>query len=256
MESQIKIFENAEFGSVRTVEINGVPYFVGKDVATILAYKDTVDALRKHVDEEDKVKRPIPTNSGIQDMVVINESGVYSLVFRSKLPNAKKFKRWVTSEVLPSIRKTGSYSMQVSEKDLLALKVLNATNSTQRLTALSEYTECIKEPLIKTIEQQSSVISEQQPKVEYHDNVIHKKDLINTSAIAKDLGISATKLNKILHANGIIYKQGSVWLPYADKQWLITDGYADYYIYEDANVPQSLKWTEKGRKWIIETFFS
>ena len=255
MENQVKVFESAEFGSVRTVDIEGVVYFVGRDVATILAYKDTVDALRKHVDEEDKAKRPIPTNSGTQEMVVINESGVYSLVFRSKLPNAKKFKRWVTSEVLPSIRKTGSYSMQVSEKDLLALKVLNATNSTQRLTALSEYTEYIKEPLIKTIEQQSSIISEQQPKVEYHDNVIHKRDLITTSAIAKDLGITAVRLNKILHDNGVIFKQGSVWFPYADHQWLITDGYADYHIYEDKNVPQVLKWTEKGRKWIIETFF-
>lgn len=114
--NEIKIFNNAEFGEVRTVVVNGEPYFVGKDVALALGYSDTADAIKKHVDAEDKGVGEIPTPGGKQKMIIINESGVYSLVFGSKLPDAKKFKRWVTSEVLPSIRKTGGY---INNADLL-----------------------------------------------------------------------------------------------------------------------------------------
>ena len=105
----LQIFENAEFGKIRTVVLDGEPWFVGKDVAAALGYKDTSDALKKHVDEEDKLTRRFADSGQIREMYVINESGVYSLVFSSKLPTAKAFKRWVTSEVLPSIRRTGSY---------------------------------------------------------------------------------------------------------------------------------------------------
>ena len=104
-----KTFSNNEFGEIRVLEIEDEPWFVGKDVAIILGYKDTSDAIKKHVDEEDKGVGEIPTPGGKQNMKVINESGLYSLILSSKLPNAKKFKRWVTSEVLPSIRKHGTY---------------------------------------------------------------------------------------------------------------------------------------------------
>ena len=104
-----KTFSNNEFGEIRVLEIENEPWFVGKDVATILGYKDTSDAIKKHVDEEDKGVGEIPTPGGKQNMKVINESGLYSLILSSKLPNAKKFKRWVTNEVLPSIRKHGAY---------------------------------------------------------------------------------------------------------------------------------------------------
>lgn len=108
--NEIEIFKNEEFGEVRTLVVNNEPMFVGKDVALALGYKDTVNALKSHVDEEDKMGWQITTPSrGTQNATVINESGVYSLVFSSKLPDAKKFKHWVTSEVLPSIRKHGAY---------------------------------------------------------------------------------------------------------------------------------------------------
>lgn len=107
--NELQIFNNPEFGEIRAIEIDGEPWFVGKDVAAALGYKDTVNALKAHVDEEDKGGWRIATPSGEQQMVTINESGVYSLIFSSKLPKAKTFKRWVTSEVLPSIRKTGAY---------------------------------------------------------------------------------------------------------------------------------------------------
>ena len=111
MANEIKIFENEEFGSVRTMEINGEPYFVGKDVATILGYVKPENAIANHVDDEDKTTTLIQgTGSNYKsNAVIINESGLYSLILSSKLPNAKKFKRWVTSEILPAIRKTGGY---------------------------------------------------------------------------------------------------------------------------------------------------
>lgn len=106
---EIQIFNNEEFGQVRTVIIDGEPWFVGNDVAGILKYKDKYSALRKNVDEDDKRLCPVGSTSGVQETTVINESGLYSLIFNSKLESAKKFKHWVTSEVLPQIRKTGCY---------------------------------------------------------------------------------------------------------------------------------------------------
>lgn len=108
--NDLQIFSNSEFGNIRTVTIDGEPWFVGKDIAEALGYSNSRDALAKRVDAEDKGVANCDTPSGIQNMTVINESGLYSLILSSKLPNAKKFKRWVTSEVLPAIRKTGHYA--------------------------------------------------------------------------------------------------------------------------------------------------
>ena len=107
--NEIQIFNNPEFGDIRTVVIDGEPWFVGRDVCKALGYSDVKAGTRKNVDEEDKRVRPVDTPSGNQNMTIINESGLYSLIFGSKLESAKKFKKWVTSEVLPEIRKTGSY---------------------------------------------------------------------------------------------------------------------------------------------------
>ena len=125
MSKEIQIFKNDEFGQVRGVLINGEPYLIGKDVAEKLGYKNTSDALKKHVDDEDKGVAKCDTLGGIQEMTVINESGLYSLILSSKLPNAKKFKRWVTSEVLPQIRKTGSYQIPKMSKELQAIFMID-----------------------------------------------------------------------------------------------------------------------------------
>ena len=108
--NDVKIFNSEEFGQIRTVVIDGEPWFVGKDVAAALGYEKERNALQKHVDTDDALKRGVLTNGGVQEMTVINESGLYSLIFGSKLESAKKFKHWVTSEILPSIRKTGMFS--------------------------------------------------------------------------------------------------------------------------------------------------
>lgn len=118
---QLEIFENKEFGQVRTININGEPWFVGKDVAVALGYCDPADAIRTHVDKEDKGVGETPTPGGKQRVIIINESGLYSLILGSKLGSAKRFKRWVTSEVLPAIRKTGSYDMDEYSPEMKAI---------------------------------------------------------------------------------------------------------------------------------------
>ena len=136
--NELQIFNNPEFGKVRTIVIDGEPWFVGKDVAKALGYKDPVNALKAHVDNEDKKGGwQITTPSGEQQMTIINESGVYSLIFSSKLPKAKEFKRWVTSEVLPTIRKQGGYlTPKAAEK--LGQVAASVQALADRVTALED----------------------------------------------------------------------------------------------------------------------
>lgn len=149
--SELQVFNNAEFGSVRSLTVNGEPYFVGRDVAKILGYANPNDALAKHVDEEDKGVAKCDTLGGIQELTVINESGLYSLILSSKLPSAKRFKRWVTSEVLPAIRKHGVFVMDdiVNNTDALieALQAFKAERL-QRM-ALEEENAVHKTKIIK-----------------------------------------------------------------------------------------------------------
>ena len=121
MNNNLQVFKNNELGEIRTLMIGDQPYFVGKDVAKNLGYAKPTDAVRKHVDKEDRGVSKIETPSGVQEMTVINESGLYSLILRSDLPSANKFKRWVTNEVLPSIRKTGSYEIS-NQREINELK--------------------------------------------------------------------------------------------------------------------------------------
>ena len=246
---QLKIFESEEFGQVRTIVIDNEPWFVGKDVAKALGYKDSSDALKKHVGDDDKLTRRFADSGQNRKMYVINESGLYSLIFGSKLESAKRFKHWVTSEVLPSIRRTGNY---ISNEDQLRLGLFDkdplvVVQSHQKLVAIE--VDRVTAPLIAENE-------EMKPKADYHDEVLNKDDLINTTVIAKDLGLrSAAKLNNIMHSNNIIFKNSSgTWCPYADYEWLITENYADYKSYNVENSNPCLKWTEKGRKWIIENY--
>ena len=139
MENLVKVFENTEFGELRMVVVNDEPWFVGKDVAEALGYERGSKAVQDHVDEEDKDVVPIQDSIGrMQNTPVINESGVYSLVFGSKLPTAKSFKRWVTSEVLPSIRKTGSYQKPMSQLEILAGSVKQLLEQQKRIDELEQ----------------------------------------------------------------------------------------------------------------------
>jgi|GEM_PF-3604789 len=130
--NELTVFTNPEFGEIRSLEINGEPWLVGKDVAQALGYSNTRDALTKHVDEEDKGVAKCDTLGGTQELTIINESGLYSLIFSSQLPDAKKFKRWVTSEVLPSIRKTGGYRTDWYHQLMVLEKVASIAETTRR----------------------------------------------------------------------------------------------------------------------------
>ena len=134
--NEITVFNNDEFGSIRTVTIENEPWFVGKDVADILGYEASRNAIANHVDDEDKLTHQISAAGQNRNMTLINESGLYSLILSSKLPNTKKFKRWVTSEVLPSIRKTGSYGKPMSQLEIAQYSINLLIEQERKLKAL------------------------------------------------------------------------------------------------------------------------
>lgn len=245
---------NYESSEIRTIEKDGEPWFVGKDVATILEYSNPRKALADHVDTEDKGVTKCDTLGGKQELTTINESGLYSLVLSSKLPTAKQFKRWITSDVLPTIRKTGGYvnndelfiSMYFDEVDESSKEVLR-----KNLAALRKKNEIIAKQR-EEIAIQNQQIAEMQPKATYYDVVLNCKDPIPTSVIAKDYGKSAKWMNQYLHDRGIQYKQGDIWLLY---QKYASNGYTSTktYAFDDSShVKVHTYWTQKGRLFIYE----
>lgn len=245
--SELQIFKNAEFGSVRTLTINDEPYFVGKDVAEILGYTNPSKALADHVDEDDKLNNESLSSLGQRGGWIINESGLYCLILSSKMPNAKKFKRWVTSEVLPAIRKHGIYAIDevLNNPDMLiaALTELKAEREKTKL-------------LTETVAVQKQQISEMKPKASYYDVVLNCKDLVAISVIAKDYGWSANRMNQYLHKKGVQYKQGNkIWLLYQKYSELgYTSTKTNSYSGSDGTVhtkPHTY-WTQKGRLFIYE----
>ena len=244
--TQIQVFNNPEFGTVRTITISEQPYFVGKDVAEILGYSDTFGALKKHVDDEDKQNCQNDSFETPRGLTVINESGLYSLILSSKLPAAKQFKHWVTAEVLPSIRKRGLYAID----DIIANPDL-AIAAFQALKAEREANRALTE----TVAVQTQQIAEMQPKVSYYDKVLACKDLLPISKISKDYGWSAKKMNAFLHEQGVQYKQGDIWLLY---QKYAEHGYANTRtnVILDAERNPHTKihtyWTQKGRLFIYD----
>src|SRR5699024_5271163 len=134
--NELQIFNNEEFGKIRTVTINNEPWFVSKDVATALGYSNSRDAISKHVFDDDKGVAKCDTPSGRQEMSVINESGLYALIFGSKLDSAKRFKHWVTSEILPSIRKTGSYQKPMTPEQMMRVQLGMIDGHEERISKL------------------------------------------------------------------------------------------------------------------------
>ena len=195
---------NFEELPVRTLEVDGEPYFIGKDVADILGYANGRDALSKHVDSEDKLTSQIATSGQNRNVTIINESGLYSLIFSSKLENAKRFKRWVTSDVLPAIRKHGIYATDnVIEKTLKDPDYI--------ITVLTEYK---KEKERNLLLQQE--IGELKPKADYVDEILKSTGTLATTQIAADYGISAQKLNKLLHEARLQRKVNKQWVLYSE----------------------------------------
>lgn len=208
--NELKVFENPAFGQVRTVVIDDEPWFVGKDVALALGYKDTVNALKAHVDSEDKAGWQITTQFGEKETTIINESGLYSLILSSKLPTAKEFKRWVTSEVLPSIRKTGRYDMTTPEQRIAAALI----DATKLLDDYRERNQALAAENSRLIVDKTVM----QPKADYFDELVERNTLTNFRETAKELLIAPKKFVTWLLEHKYIYrdKKGKL-LPYEDK---------------------------------------
>lgn len=236
----LQVFKNNEF-SIKSLVIDNEPWFVGKDVAEILGYTNPSKALLDHVDEEDKLNNETLSSLGQRGGWLINESGLYSLILSSKLPNTKKFKRWVTSEVLPAIRKTGVYQ-------------LPEISYPQSLRLLADEIEKNKKLELEN-NIQAQQINEMKPKADYCDKILSSKSLMTITQIAKDYGMSGKAMNQILHDLNIQYKQSGQWLLYSRYQ---SKGYTSS---ETIDIKQndgkvlvrlSTKWTQKGRLYLYE----
>lgn len=212
----IQIFNSEEFGDVRALELNGAPWFVGKDVAKALGYgagKSLANAVSKHVDEEDKGVTEMMTPGGVQKVIIINESGLYSLVLSSKLPSAKKFKHWVTSEVLPTIRRHGAYMTEEALE-----KAITEPDFLIRLATQ------LKEEKAKRLEAEKQIEADR-PKVTFANAVNVSKD-----------GMLLGMLAKLLHQNGVDIGQKRLFQWMRDKGYLMKNG-------TDKNMP-----TQKSRE--------
>ena len=239
----LKIWENPGFGTLRVIEQDGEPWMVGKDVAQALGYADTFGALKKHVDEEDKQNCRFGSFESNRGLTIINESGLYSLVLSSKLPGAKRFRRWVTGEVLPSIRKHGAYM----NPETLQQALLNPDTMIQLCQQLKDEQE--RSARLKEANERL------EPAARYaHDCLLADGGRL-ASSIAQEYGMSAIKFNKLLHRLGIQYKQGGQWLLYAKhtgKGYTETrvnliphnDGFTHQH-------PETL-WTAKGRAFLYK----
>ena len=221
-----QIFKNAEFGQIRTCMVDGEIYFVGKDVASGLGYKNTKDALMRHVDEEDKLGSGFTTSGQNREMIIINESGLYSLILSSKLESARRFKRWVTSEVLPAIRRNGRYELEQQNR------LLESRN------ALLE-----------------EISAQQKPLTDYARNILSSTQTVTITQIAQDYGFSAVRFNELLMRLRIQHKVGGQWIlysPYLTKGYV--QSFSSYFVMSDGEVHVKVhtRWTQSGRLFLYE----
>ena len=239
--NDLQIFQNEEFGAVRSLEIDGKPFFVANDVARALGYASPADAVTQHC--KGSVKHRYLTNGGEQELKVIPEGDVYRLIVRSKLPSAEKFEHWVFDEVIPDIRKTGGYSLPKTYAE--ALRAL--ADETEKKEALQAEKKAL-ESQVAVKDQQIAVM---QPKVSYCDMVLQSNDLIPITTIAKDYGWTPPQMNKFLNNLGIQYKIGKQWYLYAkyadcgyvgSKTWAFS-GTDDNVVHAKTHT----YWTQKGR---------
>jgi len=241
-DKEMQVFSNSDFGSVRTTTIDGEPFFVGKDVAEILGYRDTSDALKRHVDDEDKLTRCFTDSGQNREMYIINESGLYSLILSSKLPKAKQFKHWVTAEVLPAIRKHGMYAIdEILDNPDIAIAAL---------TQLKEEREK-RRTLELTAAMQKQQIAELKPKASYYDLILQNKDTLPVTQIAKDYGMSGRAFNALLNRLGIQYKFRKTWLLYQKYAEMGYTQSRTHAIDAEKSVMHTY-WTQKGRLFLYD----
>ena len=242
MKNQIQIFQNQEFGKIRIIEIDGQPWFIGKDLTDVLGYENGSRDIKRHVDESDISIVMIPqyrNGTLVSKTLIINESGLYSLIFSSKLPKAKAFTRWVTSEVLPSIRKHGAY---ITEDTL------------RRMREHDKFTE----DLIKRLSDEKAKSASLQCKLEqitskamYCDLVLQCENAVQTSIIAKEYGMTCSAFNKLLHGLKVQYKIGGTWLLYNNYSGIGYTITRTYYV-NDKSSKIHTYWTQAGRRFLYD----
>lgn len=237
--NELTVFSNDAFGDLRTVKKDGNIWFVASDVARALGYRNISDALSKHCRYVAKYDIPHPQGKGTLEVNIIPEGDLYRLIIRSKLPAAEQFECWVFDEVLPSIRKTGKYSVQqrLPQTYIEALEALVASEKEKEKALLAK----------SKAEAVNAVLA---PKAEYTDNVLSSEGYMTVTQIAKDYGRSAKWLNGILQAEGVQYKQSGQWMLYAkfaDKGYTVS---GTHVVGDNSFV--STYWTQEGRKFIYD----
>lgn len=244
--TKVQIFNNTQFGNVRIVEINGKIHFVGVDVARALGYKNPNDAISRHC--RGCVKHAVSDSQGFDRMTnVIPEGDLYRLAAKSELPDAEKFESWIFDEVLPAIQKHGAYMTPQTIEEAL----LNPDTLIQLATNLKEERKKRVEAEAKS-EMQTKLINEFAPKADYYDKTLASIDTMTTTQIAKELGMSGEKLNKVLNELGVQYKVNRQWVLYAkyeDKGYTKPNTYTEI-INDESRTWVSTVWTQKGREFI------
>ena len=237
MNNTIQIFENKEFGAIRTMsDEQGNPLFCGRDVARALGYKKPFDAIAQHVEEDDTMKRGIIDSLGrTQQTTFINESGLYSLILSSKLESARRFKHWVTSEVLPSIRKQGGYMVARADEpdEVILARALQIMHT--------------------ALERREKEIALLKPKADYADQVLDSVSCFTTTQLAKGMGMTGIELNRILCQRGIQYGQSGQYMLYAHyaRMGLAQNRISSYPdMFGTLHTSSRLVWTERGREFV------
>ena len=246
----LQIFENKEFGKIRSVIVNNQPYFVAKDICDILEIGNSRQAMTR-VDEDEKADVILNDGSQNRNMSAVNEYGLYDLILASRKPEAKAFKKWITHEVIPSIRKTGGYI--VGEKDMtedeLVLKAMTVLN--KKVENLRNKNEQLK----LENERQNQLIGELKPKADYTDKILQSKGTVTINAIANDYGLTAIAMNKKLHELEIQYKQGNQWLLYRKyRSCGYTHSKTIHFFHRDGrpDTKMNMEWTQKGRLFLYD----
>lgn len=245
--NELQIFNSEEFGDIRTVTINNEPMFCLSDVCKALGLTQP-SKVKDRLNEKGVSSIPTLTAGGEQKLLYINESNLYKTIFQSRKESAERFTDWVTSEVLPAIRKNGSYQLAPQGEELLALAVIEAKKT---IDSLKDQCKFLGEQAVEN----QKLISELQPKANYVDKILQSKSLVAITQIAKDYGLSGRKMNQILKELKIQYKVGGQWVLYSKHQ---NNGYVHSKTINitradgRADVTMQTEWTQKGRLFLYE----